>query len=181
MVRQRYAYDTYGRVTSDKGTEPGGNSLEKRYVYNTDGRVRLTNYYINGSNEGTEENLYANGHVREIYFNGNSIFKITEQNTLGQTTKVTTGAVARQYNYNVYGIPTGRTAGSFLNSTYNFEASTGNLLSRKDNTRNKTEGFGYDGTETAYQLWKLYRRLRWQGQTLPPKIRCGYFWLQQYS
>ena len=85
-TRTVYAYDTYGRVTSDKGTEPVGNSLEKRYVYNTDGRVRLTNYYINGSNEGTEENLYANGHVREIYFNGNSIFKITEQNTLGQTT-----------------------------------------------------------------------------------------------
>ena len=146
-----YTYDTYGRVTRDKETEPGGNSLEKRYVYNTDGRLRLTNYYINGSNEGTEENLYANGHVREIYFNGNSIFKITEQNALGQTTKVTTGAVARQYNYNVYGIPTGRTAGNFLNSTYNFEASTGNLRSRRDNKRSKTERFNYDGLNRLTQ------------------------------
>ncbi len=140
-----YAYDTYGRVTSDKETEPGGNSIEKRYAYNTDGRLRFTEYYINGSIEGLEQNRYANGHVQEIYFNGNSIFKITEQNALGQTTKVTTGAVARQYSYNAYGIPTGRMASRLLNSTYNFEASTGNLLSRKDNTRNKTESFGYDG------------------------------------
>jgi len=41
-------------------------------------------------------------------------------------------------------MPTGRTAGSIQNFTYNFDVIKGNLSNRTDNTRNITETFGYD-------------------------------------
>jgi YD repeat-containing protein len=45
---------------------------------------------------------------------------------------------------NSFGIPTGRTAGTFQNHTCSFDAATGNLTFRKDNTRNRQEDFEYD-------------------------------------
>ena len=71
------------------------------------------------------------------------------ENALGQPTSVTTGPIARTYNYNAYGIPTDRsastsTAGTFQNHTYTFDALKGNLWNRKDNTRNLQENFTYD-------------------------------------
>ena len=58
--------------------------------------------------------------------------------------ELTTGSFNRSYSYNAYGISTGRTAGSFQNHTYSFDATKGNLTSRKDNVKNIQENFTYD-------------------------------------
>lgn len=67
----------------------------------------------------------------------------------GNPTQISTGAVTRNYTYNQYGVPTGRSSlsssgGTIQNSTYAFDLGKGNLNSRKDNTRNLTESFTYD-------------------------------------
>ncbi len=99
-----------------------------------------------GGSIASENYLYKNGHVCEIKLNGStSIFKPNSQNSLGLVTSVSTGPIGRTYSYNSYGIPTGRSASNIMNESYSFSASTGNLISRKDNRRNKTESFRYDG------------------------------------
>ena len=81
----------------------------------------------------------------EIKINGTTtIWKLTEENALGQPTKATTGNINRTYSYTAHGMPTDRTAGSLQNFTYSFDVQKGNLLSRKDNKKNITETFGYD-------------------------------------
>ena len=109
------------------------------------GNVASIQYASQNGNIGTENFVYANGHNTEIKLNNTtSIWKLTEENALGQPTKATTGTMARTYGYTAFGMPTGRTAGSIQNFTYNFDVQKGNLLSRKDNKRGKTETFGYD-------------------------------------
>lgn len=89
--------------------------------------------------------MYAYGHNTEIKLNNSvSIWKLTEENALGQPVKATTGTLVRTYGYTAFGMPTGRTAGSIQNFSYAFDVQKGNLLSRKDNRQNKTETFGYD-------------------------------------
>jgi len=76
----------------------------------------------------------------------------------GNPTKIVTGTVTRNYTYNQYGVPTGRSSlsssgGTIQNSTYAFDLGKGNLSSRKDNTRNLTESFTYDAVNrlTGYK------------------------------
>jgi len=79
-----------------------------------------------------------------------SIWKLDQANNYGQPTKVNTGSIIREYQYNNYGIHTGRTAKvgqntAFQNHTYNFDIASGNLTFRKDNKYNLQEDFDYDG------------------------------------
>ncbi len=141
-----YTYDVYDRVKTEKETGADGYWLEKAYTYKTDGNPETLTYKTQDGTITSEHYTYNYGGLAEIKLNGTtSIFKLTAQNDLGQPTAVTTGPLARQYGYNSYGIPTGRTAGSLMDATYSFEAATGNLLNRRDNKRNKTESFAYDG------------------------------------
>ena len=145
-TKTNYSYDTYGRLNKLKENGADGYWLEKTYKYKADGNIDILTYKTQSGIITSEHFTYSNGYTTEIKLNGTtSIFKLNTQNELGQPTKITTGAVSRTYGYNQYGIPTGRTAGNIMSSTYNFEAVTGNLLSRKDNKRNKTENFKYDG------------------------------------
>ncbi|WP_436412888.1 hypothetical protein [Petrimonas sp.] len=109
------------------------------------GNVSSVQHTSQNGSIGTENFVYANGHNTEIKLNNTtSIWKLTEENALGQPTRATTGTMARTYGYTAYGMPTGRTAGSIQNFTYDFDMTGGNLTSRTDNTRSKTESFQYD-------------------------------------
>jgi RHS repeat-associated protein len=142
-----YAYDSYGRLCSQRGTLYSNQYLEKNYTF-FQGNIASVQYIrnINNSVAATVENYtYSNGTLSEIKLNGStSIWKLNAVNTFGQPTSVTTGNFTREYTYNAYGIPTGRKAGSFQNFTCTFAPATGNLTSRKDNVRSKTETFTYD-------------------------------------
>ncbi|MFV0376510.1 MAG: RHS repeat-associated core domain-containing protein [Mangrovibacterium sp.] len=153
-----YTYDTYGRLLTERETGVDGLWLEKAYTYQADGNPGTLTYTNHDGTITAEHYSYGNGQLTEIKLNGTtSIFKLTAENVLGQPTGVVTGTVTRQYAYNAYGIPTYRGANGFQSTTYNFDTATGNLLSRTDNTRVKTESFGYDqlnrltsyGTNTA--------------------------------
>jgi RHS repeat-associated protein len=140
-----YTYDIYDRLKTEKETGADGLWLEKGYTYKTDGNLETQTYKIQDGTITSEHYTYNYGELTEIKLNGTtSVFKLTAENALGQPTAVTTGPLVRQYGYSIYGIPTGRTAGSWQDAGYNFETATGNLLSRTDKTRSKTESFGYD-------------------------------------
>ncbi|RNC63271.1 FG-GAP-like repeat-containing protein, partial [Proteiniphilum sp. X52] len=139
-----FTYDTYDRPVTEKETVPDSKWLQKTITYNG-GNVFSVQYTSQDGTIGTENFVHANGHNTEIKLNGSTtIWKLTAENALGQATAITTGSINRSYTYNAVGIPTGRTAGSIQNFTYNFDVQKGNLLSRTDNRHSKTENFSYD-------------------------------------
>ncbi|PRD47252.1 RHS repeat-associated core domain-containing protein [Sphingobacterium haloxyli] len=138
-----YTYDTYDRILTERDTVPDNKWLQKRYTY-SGGNVSSIQYVAQSGTIGTENFTYVNGHNTEIKLGSTSVWKLTEENALGQFTKGITGTMERTYSYTTYGMPTGRTAGSIQSFTYSFDAQKGNLLSRKDNKHNKTETFAYD-------------------------------------
>lgn len=96
----------------------------------------------------TENYIYSNGHLNEAKLDGTTVFKLTKENSLGQPTEIVTGGITRKYDFTAYGLPSGKSASgtskTYQNFSYVFDATTSNLTSRKDNTRNITESFGYD-------------------------------------
>ena len=143
-TKKEYTYDAYGRLSTEKETVDNV-WLQKSYTY-AEGNISKVSY--SSSKEGSigEENLlYANGSLNEVKLGNTSVWKLTAENELGQPTQAMTGVLARTYGYTEFGLPTLRKAGNLQHFTYNFDANTGNLLSRTDATRNLTENFTYDG------------------------------------
>ncbi len=143
-TKKEYTYDAYGRLNTEKETVDNV-WLQKSYTY-AEGNISKVSY--SSSKEGSigEENLlYANGSLNEVKLGNTSVWKLTAENELGQPTQSVTGVLARTYGYTEFGLPTLRKAGNLQHFTYNFDANTGNLLSRTDATRNLTENFTYDG------------------------------------
>ena len=139
-----YTYDALGRLSKEKESIVDGKWLEKTYAYANSYLQSIQ--YSSQSGSIVKENFYYDaGHLKEIKLNeSTSIWKLAAVNPAGQTTKTTTGSIARSYGYDSYGIQTNRTAGSFQNTTYTFDAAKGNLSARKDNVKNKQESFTYD-------------------------------------
>uniref|UniRef100_A0AB33J9L8 Teneurin-like YD-shell domain-containing protein n=1 Tax=Prevotella sp. GTC17260 TaxID=3236796 RepID=A0AB33J9L8_9BACT len=139
-----YTYDAYGRIATARTDVPDGVFLSKSYKY-ADGNLASIQYTSQKGGICTENYVYANGHNTEVKLNNTtSIWKLTEENGLGQPTKAVTGALARTYSYDAFGLPTGRTAGNIQSFSFQFNAKIGSLSSRKDNRRNLEETFVYD-------------------------------------
>ena len=139
-----FEYDEMGRVAAVWNNLSEGKFLEKRFNYH-DGNIAEISYTSQTGAIATEKYVYSNGYNTEIKLNDDiSIWKLTEENALGQPTKAVTGPLVRTYAYNEFGISTGRAAGNIQNFAYDFDVQTGNLNSRTDNIRHLTETFGYD-------------------------------------
>ncbi|WP_301003487.1 FG-GAP-like repeat-containing protein [Phocaeicola sartorii] len=152
-----YTYDKYGNVLTDKQVGMDGKWLQKTYSY-VNGILTATGYQSQAEVIGTENYTYANGHLKTIKLGTNTIWDLQSADNFGNPTKIVTGTVTRNYTYNQYGVPTGRSSlsssgGTIQNSTYAFDLGKGNLSSRKDNTRNLTENFTYDAVNrlTGYK------------------------------
>lgn len=142
----RYTYDTYGRPLTAKDSADG-KWLLKEYAYNSTGQLSSTTYTASSGLSVTESYTYANGWKTQTTAGGNIIWRLDAENDLGQPTQATTGSITRTYSFNSYGLPTGRTMGSVMNFGYSYAGTTGNMLSRTDNTRNLTETFTYDSLD----------------------------------
>ena len=146
-----FTYDSFDRVATSLKRVPDGKYLQKAFTY-AEGAVSGIQYASQSATIGTENFVYANGHNTEIKLNNTtSIWKLTEENALGQPTKAVTGALNRTYGYTDFGMPTGRTAGNIQNFAYDFDVQTGNLKSRRDNAHGFTETFGYDNLNRLSQ------------------------------
>ncbi|MDR1764057.1 MAG: FG-GAP-like repeat-containing protein, partial [Dysgonamonadaceae bacterium] len=155
-----YTYDAYGRVATVNETVTDGKFLKRTFTYQN-GKIASVKYDTNGGNITTENYSYQNGYPLEIKAGTTSFWRMYEVNVYGQPRYVVTGNFTRSYAYDVYGTPTSRTAGSFQNFSYSFDATKGNLTYRKDNKKNIQENFTYDnlnrltgfaGKSTAYDV-----------------------------
>lgn len=143
-VRKEYKYDANTRVIEEKETVMDDVWLQRNYTYSLDDITNISYKSSRDNTIATEERIYANGYLIEIKLNDISIWKLTEENELGQPIKITTGPLTRTYSYDAYGMPATRQVGDLQNFAYTFDPQTGNLLTRTDKKRNITEQFGYD-------------------------------------
>lgn len=142
-------YDSLGRISKTKEFSIESKFLTKTYGY-SDGSLTAIAYDSPTGRLGVEVREYENGHLRSIKYNGShEIYRLDSENEFGQPTKVTTWDITREYTFSQYGYPTGRkfSKGSYVYQDfgYVFDPLTGNLTSRTDRKRNKTENFAYDG------------------------------------
>ena len=138
----------YGRLTKERDNGPDGMWLEKTYSYSS-GNLSSINFTSQTGVIGTESYVYSNGHKSEVKFGSTSVWKLREENDMGQPVSVITGPLTRSYSFDEYGIPTGRRTSASnnrisQNDTYTFNRSNGNLTARIDNTRGLSESFTYD-------------------------------------
>lgn len=142
-----YTYDGLDRVVTSKETIPDGKYLRKVYNYGTASVLNSVQYISQSGPITTESYTYSNGHNTGITLpDGTVVWSLASENELGMPTEVETGDITREYGYTAFGMPTYRRMdGSDLQDfTYNFDVSTGNLLSRSDGVNGQTETFGYD-------------------------------------
>jgi len=142
-----YTFDNFGRISAEAETFEG-KTLAKQYAYSGD-RLSSKTYLLDNTTITTENYYYANGYQTETRLDGSkSVWKITAENERGQATTALTGNFTRTYGFDAFGMPTLRKIqlGNTVvqNFSCNFDAATGNLLSRSDNKRGITENFGYD-------------------------------------
>jgi RHS repeat-associated protein len=145
---QSYTYDGLMRVTTASETASDGKYMQKGYIY-SNGTTSAITYTTPDGTIATENYLYSNGTLSEIKLNGSaSVWKLTAENDMGLATGATTGNLTRAYGYDAYGLPTARTvkqgATTLQDFGYSFNAATGNLNWRRDNTRSLQESFSYD-------------------------------------
>lgn len=142
-----YTYDGLDRVVTSKETIPDGKYLRKVYNYGTASVLNSVQYISQSGPITTESYTYSNGHNTGITLpDGTVVWRLASENELGMPTEIETGDITREYGYTAFGMPTYRRMdGSDLQDfTYNFDVSTGNLLSRSDGVNGQTETFGYD-------------------------------------
>lgn len=142
------SYDAFGRVRQWKQTAPDGKWLQKDYTY-AGGNVSTIEYTSQAGRIAQESYVYANGSLKGVKLNGTTnVYDISALNSLGMASGIVSGGITRKYDYTPAGLLTGRSGTGFgkkyQDFSYALDAKTSNLLSRKDNTRNISESFGYD-------------------------------------
>lgn len=143
-----YSYDDLDRVSSVKETVPDGKWLRKTFGYGTASVLDDVQYVSQSGPITTESYAYSNGHNTGITLSdGTVVWRLDGENDLGMATVMTTGGITREYGFTAFGMPTYRKmgGGGLQNFTYDFDVTTGNLLSRSDGVNGQTETFGYDG------------------------------------
>lgn len=157
---KEYTYDTHGRANTI--TESLNSlSLQKSYSYNN-GNISSIQYNTSSGLSVKENYTYTNGHYKKGWIqkpNQNivTLWELTEENDLGQTSKESTGIYTREYTYTSDGRPTNRnvTWRNYINPSnyntvtvqdlsYEIDPYTNNILRRTDNTRALTDFFEYD-------------------------------------
>lgn len=140
-------YDNYGRISTYSETLDS-KTFRKDFEYSS-GNVSCIKYYYESSLLAKENYVYNNGHLDRILIDDFTRYKLSAENEFGQPTQISSYRNTRYYNYDTFGIPTGRKVknahgDTILNETYSFDIATRNLLSRSDRIHNTVETFTYD-------------------------------------
>lgn len=147
--KRTVSYDNLNRISWIDESCSDGKWYKKIYTYNSTGQVTGIRHYESKGEILYENFVYANGHLCEGKINSTmSVLKLVKENEFGLPTEVKTGKVTRYYTYDKFGTPTGRKCQSgstvYQNSTYVFNAASGNLEKRNDLKRSFIEQFEYD-------------------------------------
>ena len=148
-----FTYDDKDRLATSRENVQDGKFLQKQYQYGK-GNVTSISYASKRGNLCQERFEYANGYNVEIKLDdGKIVWKQTEENDLGQSTRVESGVLVRKYNYTETGLPHYCSFNGIIPEYdhypnfgfyYLFDAQTGNLLNRTNSRYKRTEGFNYD-------------------------------------
>lgn len=148
-----FTYDDNDRLATSRENVQDGKFLQKQYQYGK-GNVTSISYASKRGNLCQERFEYANGYNVEIKLDdGKIVWKQTEENDLGQSTRVESGVLVRKYNYTETGLPRYCSFKGIIPEYdhypnfgfyYEFDAQTGNLLNRTNSRYKRTEGFNYD-------------------------------------
>ena len=150
---KEYYYDDYGRLARSRENALDGKYLQKQFQYDK-GNVSAVSYRSASGFLCEERYEYANGHNVEIKLqDGRKVWKLTEENDLGQAQKVQSGVVERNYGYSETGLPSICRYNNIIpysiyytdfGFNYEFDAQTNNLLSRTNCRYKHAEYFSYD-------------------------------------
>ena len=138
-----YLYDNLNRITRTVETVPDGISFTKNYTYDVIGRLESVDY----DGIATVEYEYRNGYnVGEKLSDGTFIRQLISENDLGQSTRIRTGDIYRDYSYTASGLPSfiKMDEGNLQDLHYEFDPVTNNLKWRQDVIYGQTETFEYD-------------------------------------
>lgn len=142
-----YTYDDLDRIASEREIAPDEKWLGKIYYYGTGSILNYIQYLSQSGPITPEFYSYSNGHNTGISIPNNTVVsQLIAENDLGMPQAIESGSILREYGYTAFGMPTFRkmNGGDLQDFTYNFDVSTGNLLSRTDGIHSQTETFGYD-------------------------------------
>lgn len=141
-ITESYVYDSYGRITTKNETVDGINH-QTTFTYNIYDDVVSQTY---PSGLLINYNYDVNGYLSTIKNATNTItlFANTTTNGLNQTTNYATGNGKSSSISYYFGIPTNYTTTGIQNLTLNWNYQSGNLTSRVDAIKGKTESFTYD-------------------------------------
>lgn len=144
----KYIYDEYGRLSSETESTLDSVWLRKAYTYDN-GNISSIEYTSHRGVLTTEKYNYSNGTLVEVTLtDGRQIYKLKSENDFGQPLQVQTGDILRSWQYTDFGLLSGQNASSqnelYQNISYSIDATTGNMLTRRNNRRNISERFTYD-------------------------------------
>ena len=152
-------YDYYHRLSAQKDYAAGNKWMERSFTY-TNGNVSQVSYTSDMGSIGTEQYTYTNGTLTKISFAGQDVWELDAENSLGQTTSVSSGPLTRTTAYASNGLLTGIAVANgnstLQNFGYSFDGTKGNLTWRKDVDRNLQENFSYDGMNRLIYNGNVY-------------------------
>ncbi|MDP4262233.1 MAG: SpvB/TcaC N-terminal domain-containing protein [Bacteroidota bacterium] len=167
-VVKQYTFDAMKRPATEKVTVDG-TDYTTAYTYDQYGNLHKTTYPSGVEVVNTYE---ENGYFQEIsngepVLGGPYLFLIGGINGSGQYTSYALGNHISTLKYYNYGIPTRIVSNrsSIQDLNFTFDYTTGNLLSRYDAIKNKTENFEYDNLN---RLTKNY--IQTTGRPVPQGI-----------
>jgi RHS repeat-associated protein len=141
-VTYSYGYDSNGRITSI-GDNIAGSAFSTTLTYDSYGRLSTRTHNPTGITETINYN--AQGYMSSISAGGATRYTITAMNAREQLTAATYGSsLNASYGFDSYGYPSSTQTGTIQDYRYTFAANTGNLSSRQNYLRSKSESFGYD-------------------------------------
>jgi len=137
-----YVYDNFGRISS--ATEViNGQSFTAELSYDQNSNL-LSKTYPSGFKLNYEYD--SKGYLIKIKDdNGTVLWEGEEQNALGTWTKYNKGnGITTEIEQDNLGLITGIKSGSVQDISITYDVTSGNLLSRSDNTKTLSETFEYD-------------------------------------
>ncbi|MGB0929500.1 MAG: FG-GAP-like repeat-containing protein [Chitinophagales bacterium] len=145
-MKEEFYYDSFGRVSSFKETidNLAHNTF---YFYNSYNQIATLIY---PSGLALKYNYNSKGYLNTITNSANTvtIFSANSKNGLNQYTSYTLGnGKTTTISRPVWGIPTNYTTSGVQNLSLTWNYTNGNLTSRNDAIKNKTESFSYDNLE----------------------------------
>jgi RHS repeat-associated protein len=141
-ITEQFYYDLFGRLATKTETVDGIGHITS-FTYNVYDNI-LSQTYPSGF--VCNYNYDSNGFLNNIKNGNNTITLYTQTSTngLGNTTGFTMGN-GKASSVNLYfGTPTNFTTAGIQNLSLNWNYQTGNLISRNDAIKGKTENFTYD-------------------------------------